>query len=398
MKKIIGLSYYYRVELEGFAKIVNKLKESGDNIFFILAKDIASYASKENIRYEILKEGSYKDTIINNLRSIFLRLSDNIENLPMHRGIHLSFIFENWPKKTHFFDKFNSALCYFDYLKEVLPAEKPDIVILPSNWRLLAHLTLNLTRKLNIKTFIIPDYFQQLSPFFGQTLSYFGKDTDELRWIVNGKAVGQVLEEQRCPAKNISHLLFPKFQAAKKLVVNRWLDLLLNEKKLSGYIILALQGQAESTVIIEELLKLMPLFKDKLLIIRPHPLTKLNLSLRLRLRIALMKNVIISRQSEFNDIVENCDLLLTGTSVTTFEATLRNRNTIIVNFGSDFYPFIFVKEKIAEEVKNPSELKEKMQEILYSNDQREKNSERRKEFLKDHTPTKENSIADILTT
>ena len=86
------------------------------------------------------------------------------------------------------------------------------------------------------------------------------------------------------------------------------------------------------------------------------------------------------------DLLPACDVLITGTSVTTFQAILHKKPVIIFNPYKRYYPYPFLNQKAAVETGSVSELAVALDQIARGGEAVAVMKKGREETLKQYVP------------
>ena len=148
--------------------------------------------------------------------------------------------------------------------------------------------------------------------------------------------------------------------------------------------LLTLQDLPEENFILEHLVDAMKQFPDKLLLVRPHPLA---MHKRLKRLLCEVQNVIVMRELKLRDLLEACELFFTTTSTTSFDAILLDRPVVILNPASRLYPYAFIDEGAAIEVRQVWKIGATVRKVLSNREVRESLATARRNVIDRYGPS-----------
>ena len=246
-------------------------------------------------------------------------------------------------------DDFAVALRHYELSKKLFDAEPPDVLVVLGD-QTLSHWLLCLAAKSKgIKTVAIPTYHLQLSIFMDKLSPYF-ESSIVSQWAVLNKTFKEVLVRSGVEPHRVRVTGLPKFnpliEKKSGFTKKELLKKFGFEKMDASVFLLTLQNPPWSKPMFNAMTAVMKGLPDKLLVARPHPFDK-----REPFETASMpENMVIERELGLNDLLTASDLVITGDSITAFEAILADKPIIILTLTSQFYPHIFIEEGAALEV------------------------------------------------
>ncbi|MBI3316635.1 MAG: hypothetical protein HYZ85_01345 [Candidatus Omnitrophica bacterium] len=239
-----------------------------------------------------------------------------------------------------------------------LEEDKVKAVILPAEKTAVQRAACYWAGMKAIKTVIVPHYYDQFS--IKQRGDLWHSPPLATQWAVLGEKIKEELIDGGMDRGRITVTGLPKFDICETAPVNQsiLLDRLKIRGRFSGIFVWALQGFREEALLLEHLKAAMKFFPDKLLIVKPHPFQDQ------KVEVKGIKNIVIHSLMSMRDLISAAEMLLTGTSISAFEAILMGRPVLILNLFNTLYPYPFLEAQAAFEVTKPAEIVPTIKKIL----------------------------------
>ena len=188
----------------------------------------------------------------------------------------------------------------------------------------------------------------------------------------------------------------PRLDVARKkkfdrLGIYRKLKIDMNKKitvlATSGLVEAGIWTGREMRALLQAVLDAVGQFPDLQLVIKPHP--RESIKDFKRYLPAKGASAIVVKDVDLYELINSCELLMTEVSSTALEAAAFDKPVLILNltkkpYPSTPYPEVYVKERVALEVRKTEDLVRKMREMLRDPKVKERLVKNRRKFIREH--------------
>ncbi|MFA5200341.1 MAG: CDP-glycerol glycerophosphotransferase family protein [Candidatus Omnitrophota bacterium] len=277
--------------------------------------------------------------------------------------------------------------------KEMLNAERPDLLIFSDEQSALGKFYALFSGSRRIPYLCLPDLGDQLL----ENLPVYAF-TKTSRYVVLGKGPRDFFRRRQGSAKHFmvtgmplaDTFAFTRPQLNREEILKRF-----GFKKDKGLFLFAMQDSLpENKQILDSLVSLMRLFPNKCLIIRPHPASEHTRTYYSQVKAAGVSNVIVSKSFEISDLINACEIIITVYSLTGFNAIIKDKPLITINLSPFPDNMPYAKYGAALGVYELDGLPQAVESILSNVAIRKKLFNGRKKFLRDYPAYNLNSSKD----
>lgn len=274
------------------------------------------------------------------------------------------------------------TLFRIESIKQLLDRGKMKRIVLEGGQTAEQKICCFLAERRKIKTVLVPYYTDQFSlethayslsrPFFGD------------HYLVMGEKVKKTLVDCGLEAGRVKITGTPKFNITRKDASPKPTAAFFEKWKIpgtfTGVFVWTLQGFWEERILCGYFEEVMRFFPEKLLILRPHPMSSQKIHMK------PMPNVRVHTDAELGELLAVSELVITSTSVTAFDAILRDKPVLVLNLWHRPYPFPFIHEKAAVEVTRKADIIPAIEKVLKDSETRDALHRGRQEIKNQYHP------------
>ncbi len=245
-----------------------------------------------------------------------------------------------------------NILKYHKAVWRIFDIEQPAMIIVPHDQFPYGWVAAKLAKEKNIPLVSIIAMNVQLPQFIPRL------DIMCDRMLVSGEATKDYFVEAGMDSSRICITGAAKWDdlLRKKIFLTR--EQLCRKLKLNpekDIFLFTTQGFPQDAEIVNTIISLMRQYPGKQMIIKIHPQEN-GLDKYLTVLFSNADNITVTKHAPMWDLLINCKLLITTTSVTAFEAMIFNKPTIILDIDIFPCPVDYIKEQAAAIVSNKDEL------------------------------------------
>ncbi len=357
-QKIYAMGFNYRTQIDPIESAIKALNSPDGRCRFIFIEGLHQetanairFAHERKLPHKVIPPIEF-DSNENSaqMEKTLLQLVENTKSGDSYpKTIPLYDFFRSSVSKYFLSDSISNILKYERSVQRLLDSDKPDAVLVPNGQWVWDRVCCALASVRGITTVAAPHYTDQLSILADKINLFLGPSAADRSAVLGSWYRNSLIKAGAAPDR-IMITGLPKFNAGAS-------------SPSKGNFLLTLQGLPEDELIVSSLIEAMNDFPDNTLIVRPHPLAE---SQRVAdtVKRKRIENIVLAQDQPFDCLLKDCDLLITVSSVTAFQAILYDKPVVILNLASRFYPHIFIKEGAALEVNRKRDIAPTMRKVL----------------------------------